>query len=780
MNYSDLFHVFYRKRRAGGLKGLVSKSKIVEFFFYNAMDDDGKEMLPTSGSSLDKWFDGDPRRRPSASMWENIVKNSGSSKLQIETLNLLTDDNSLIREIAIGVEIHLKQGEHLDRRKFAHAVTRQFVEIAKGYGESENVIPAEYAKKPPAIGFDVYLDGAIDKYKWMHILGEDECLLEDYFVCNRVSVTATVFSNRSRMAPIEDATLKKLCTFDVRGETCHIILIGYGGIGKTLMLRHLFLESAYNHKEYGLLPVLIELRNFSYLNGDIVACIVKCINEFDPSFDGVKAEDILLRGQCQILMDGLDELDPSDVKEFQRKLSEFVSRYPNNQIVITSRDCDAAKSIGRFVHLYIAPLDSNQSMKLIDNLLADDVDAVSSKSKIINYMNNGFIMKDGVFASNPMLLTYIVRHHHKIDTFSKDKANFYGCVYRAIVEEHDAEKEAFDRVFKSVDNADDFTDVFEEFCGKSYIRGLFEFDRSNFKNVFRCLKARDKLSNPPKCTMKAFQQDACATACMMFEQDYDIYYIDPGFQEYLFAEYYFGADTETVVDMGLTLRNTPIGTFRNTDAFDMLYKKASIKVEVGMYLPYLDKIFKDQTEEEAFQRYLCFGYGSFSYTVFYSDIISTLSKCEFEVMLPESNENEPMNMLHYLILRTIHAPTSIQLNTADTDMCNIGQETAFLVGIYNSEDMRKLHLERFPQVLYSKKDNPKYINYPAHPLLDNTGSVLCLGNDYMVDFREQSPHNLRHITEVIKSDAEEIYRVFLKVQAYYKQISNRQANNQFT
>ena len=49
--------MFYRKRRAGGLKGLGSKAKIVEFFFRNAMNDDGKEMLPTSGSSLDKWFD---------------------------------------------------------------------------------------------------------------------------------------------------------------------------------------------------------------------------------------------------------------------------------------------------------------------------------------------------------------------------------------------------------------------------------------------------------------------------------------------------------------------------------------------------------------------------------------------------------------------------------------------------------------------------------------------------------------------------------------------------
>ena len=149
-------------------------------------------------------------------------------------------------------------------------------------------------------------------------------------------------------------------------------------------------------------------------------------------------------------------------------------------------------------------------------------------------------------------------------------------------------------------------------------------------------------------------------------------------------------------------------------------------------------------------------------------------------MLPEGNKNEPMNMLHYLILRTIHVSTSIQLDTADTDMCCIGEETAFLVGLFDSEDMRKIRLERFLQVLYSKKDNPNYINYPANPLLDDNGSVLCLGNDYTIDFREQSSDNLKHIIGVIKSDAEETYRVFLQVKAYYEEISSRQANNQFT
>lgn len=299
--------MFYRRRHAGGLKGLNSKSKIVEFFFDTTMDDDGLEMLPTSDSGFDKWFDADPSRKPKSSIWENITHCAKSNELSKKILDLLNDN--LAWEIAREFGIPLKQGEELDKQKFARAIAEQFMEIAKGYGEADNIVPREYAKKPPAIGFDAYLQGAMEKYKWMHILGEDECLLEDHFICNRISITPMVFSSRSKATPIEDATLKKLRTFDRRGETNHILLLGNGGSGKTLMLKHLFLESARSHREHALLPILVELRNFSYQSDDIVSCIVKCMNEFDDALSEAVIRESLLKGQCQILMDGFDEID---------------------------------------------------------------------------------------------------------------------------------------------------------------------------------------------------------------------------------------------------------------------------------------------------------------------------------------------------------------------------------------------------------------------------------------------------------------------------------------
>ena len=82
MNYSDFFHLFYRKRHAGGLKGQTSKSKIVEFFFKATIDDaDQEKLLPTSDSSFEKWFDGDPRRKLNNVIWTNIIQCSKTNEL---------------------------------------------------------------------------------------------------------------------------------------------------------------------------------------------------------------------------------------------------------------------------------------------------------------------------------------------------------------------------------------------------------------------------------------------------------------------------------------------------------------------------------------------------------------------------------------------------------------------------------------------------------------------------------------------------------------------------
>jgi hypothetical protein len=144
--------------------------------------------------------------------------------------------------------------------------------------------------------------------------------------------------------------------------------------------------------------------------------------------------------------------------------------------------------------------------------------------------------------------------------------------------------------------------------------GVFEFDHRTFEKYFKDVKKQETLSNPNIFQLDGFEHDVCATACMMYEQESGIYYIDPGFQDYFFAEYYYFEDTEKTKAMGEVLRHRKVNSFRNLDGLRMLYKMSPTKTEVCLFLPFLKDIFKNAEEDETFLRFLSYGYKECTYT----------------------------------------------------------------------------------------------------------------------------------------------------------------------
>ena len=80
-----------------------------------------------------------------------------------------------------------------------------------------------------------------------------------------------------------------------------------------MMLQHLFLESVKQHMQTGILPILIELRDFSENTDLFKDCIVKSASVFDSTLTEKKIEELMTSGKCQLLMDGADEIDPTMV-----------------------------------------------------------------------------------------------------------------------------------------------------------------------------------------------------------------------------------------------------------------------------------------------------------------------------------------------------------------------------------------------------------------------------------------------------------------------------------
>lgn len=787
MECKDFLQCFYKKE-GGIIVGGKSYAKVGEFFFKNGVVLGENDYLPESGSTYEKWVTG--KRIPDSSNWAVVLKCLDEEKLEKALIEKLNDNTLEIVLNRFGV--NFESGETANKVQAAKAFTAMFKAIASGNGSSRNIVPEEYKKPPELKGFETYIREAKRKFSKIKLPGGEERLLSDYFVCNSIGKTAAAFPFRTRTETIEEATLSKILLSGHGKVFRHSYLIGACGYGKTLMLQHLFIDAADHLIETGILPFFAELRNYTESHGDLVAFIAECAKEFDEGFTQEKVKKLLQRGQAAILFDGLDEMNPDETKFFQKELSKLCHHYPSCQIVISSRQCSAIKGIWEFIPLYLHPLNEEQSQKLIENLLVD-VEDKDAKTTILSFTDTqkGYFKKNGFLATNPMLLTIMVEHYEKLRDCAGDKAKFYEIMYEALIREHDEEKESFDRFFHSVSNGDEFTQVFRELCAISYVDGVDQFSSIQFEKYFKKLKTKQELQNPSIFQLSKFQQDVCATACVMYEQERDIFYIDPGLQDYLFSEYYYLEETEATKEMGNALRRRNIDSFRNLDALKMLYKLAPEKVHVCVLLPFLDAIFKAKTDDDAFLRFLSFGFGDVTYTLLDKPRID-----EYKEKPPTSESfdfipiaNSPKNILMGLLLDHLDVDNTFVIGALDEHIQKNKYTKYFICGYHdtvidtsNPNDRNSEHI-----LLRGRPEDIRYIDdteyyqhgYAPLPLIDESGKSVCFGFVYVVGplSLNEDPNQRKELLELCERTP--IRDIFKQVKQFYIEIARKQEVNNY-
>ena len=638
---------------------------------------------------------------------------------------------------------------------------------------------------------DKYVLGAYRNYKRMRLPDEGDYPIDDFYVCNNIGTSSAVYPLRIKGRVIEEATLEKLKSFDERAEIWCAIVIGACGFGKTLMLQHLFIEAVNRRAETGMLPIFAELRNFSSSHTGLLPFLLETIQEYDQGFSQEALVDYLAKGRVQILMDGLDEMDPKETIHFQRELAKLRQRYPNNQVVISSRQCAAISGIRNCVPFYLHPLSEEQADKLIDKLLVGNEDETAKETiKEFTKLGTGYVISNGFIATNPMLLTIMVRNYEEIRDFKGSRTKFYGKLYNALIRGHDAEKLAYGRFFHSVSDGNEFTQLFREFCATSFLDGVFEFNDRSFEKYFNKLQEKKHLANPAKCKLSAFQKDVCATACMMYEQDSGIYYIDPGFQEYFFAEFFYQQDdADRNRTIGKAFWNGKIASIQNADVLKMFYEIADEKTEVYILLPYLEVIFKGKSDDEAFLRFLTYGYGKIRYLLLDRKKIDSfskiLSKKENIDLVPDVNFVN--NITIEFMCNFLYLSHMLVIGSYDEVLQVDESTTHFITGFYevvrDSEDAKKHTWLRMMKCEIAYLDDNQYfqdLEFVPFPVTDEqTGHAVVFGYVYEVTplLLLDKPEQLQRFIRVCKSCT--VWKTYVKIREYYNSLVEKQKANEY-
>lgn len=772
MKYSEFCDKFYFDRNSTALARCKSKSKIGEYFFRTVLGDvELKTVLPGSDSAYDKYFRG---TRNSEELWGFIVEYFDEPEFCKDLVKTLRDSGTMIVANRFGVQL---EEEPLNKKFLVYAIAKQFYAIANGSGEADDIIDSAYQEAKRPRRFPEYIEKATDKYRCIDALtgGSEVRLLKDYYVCNPLTTSKTGSRKEGRgVRVIEDATVEKIAELSNRA-----ILVANGGCGKTLMLQHLFVDAARKYAFSDILPIIVELREFRFENRNLLKNIVDAVNAFDESFTEVEATKLLETGKCLLMFDGADEIDPGDIDEFKRQFSSLLDRNSKVQVIVTSRECEIVDTFEYYGHLYLVPFGRKESLELIDKILDKPEDAEIKKA-VVTWLDSNFLKEHARLASNPMLLTTIVKQYPLPDRKQK---TFYQSVYDAIIVGHDDKKWGYKRIYHSAESAEEFTKVFREFCAKSFRRCMFEFGSATFENIFNRLKSKAEMTNPNIMKKKAFIHDACVTACMMYEESLNYFYFDKGFQEYLFAEYYYLDEPENVMQLGKSLWKVPISKFGGDNAFRMLYDFSADKVEACLFLPFLKEIFDGRNEDVAYEAFLEKGYAKIEVSSWDNQLIEKYErKQNAKSRFGKGAVNEPATVILSLIFTRLGIEQAFQVNLGERLSDSAAAVTSVIAGemAYDTETKEDIiSLRHLGQEDVENWEDYKKTHAVENTVVDEDGAVVCFGYEYSIDFRTGQMKRLSKYAELISAlydKKSKIKNSYFKVKKYYEMLVEKHTN----
>lgn len=455
-------------------------------------------------------------------------------------------------------------------------------------GEEHETIPA-YDAAP----FGTYLKKAMEFYSKVKTLLYSEVPrnFRDFYVPNEVTCKSfnTIEAGKINARPIEVI---------IDDDVSDIIIRGTGGIGKSMMMRHLLLFFAENFDEKKKLPILVPLKNFSGTEPNLEGFIYKAVREFDHDIKFENVEPLLKAGKCVILLDGLDEIPGNARHHFDNCLVNFKKAYQRNRMVVSSRPTSTFIQFGHFLVVEIEPFSKEKALELIDRLEYHDPEA---KAKFRDDLDKKLYNSHRQFASNPLLLTIMLMTYTSYGEVPAKRHVFYAKAYETMARLHDATKGAYVRPMHTGLPPEEFEVYFAEFCARTYRAEVLEFDERIFCSYME--KAIRHQHREIDAAPRDFLLDLTDNLCIMYKEGEKYYFIHRSFQEYFSAVFFSNQMDDQLERIGAFFENQRHRQFGDR-TFDMMYDMIPNRIDRYIFIPFLKALWEKCDTENGYWTFL--------------------------------------------------------------------------------------------------------------------------------------------------------------------------------
>lgn len=423
------------------------------------------------------------------------------------------------------------------------------------------------------IAFIKYLENSYEKYSRVKtILYRTEPKnIYDFFVVPYLK------KDRNTIIPAGDIN-------DILDISNFIIIEGIGGVGKSMLMKHFFINEI---TKKDLIPIFIELKDVNNEDKEvrIEDLIFERLNRLGSTLNKECLNYALKSGCFLFLFDGYDEITSEKKESFFKELDAFCDRYSKNYYIISSRPYSEFVEFQRFTVLSTCPLDKSQAVELIEKIEYDS----AIKEGFIVALENELYDKHISFASNPLLLNIMLITFDNYAEIPEKLHLFYENAFETMYSKHDATKAGYRRELKSKLTYDSLKKVFSYFCCTSYVQGKLEFTNNEMKSILG-KKEFQKINFDSDDLIF----DLTSAVCVLYKEGFTYSFVHRSFQEYFTAVFLRELPDEYLKKIGIDLIKKDIYRASHDSVFKMLYDMSEERFEQNVLLPILEEYEKEK------------------------------------------------------------------------------------------------------------------------------------------------------------------------------------------
>lgn len=453
---------------------------------------------------------------------------------------------------------------------------------------------------------NVYLRKAHDKYGKMKTLLYTDAEREfyDFYVCNTIYQRSRNYTYKTIEASI--SAFNRISNF--------ILISGTGGLGKSMLMRHLLLNSVLNYEPGDRIPIFLPLKDFD--ENSLLGFAYDCFTARIPDeYMNINLKDdfqtALQEGKFILLFDGMDEISSEAEQLFQLELEKITDKFPENIFIISSRPYKQFISLSKFYELHLQPFSKVQSLELIQKLdfRPDEPDI---KRQFSLLLDTTLYKTHRSFVENPLLLTIMLMTFEQFAEIPDKMHIFYHDAYVALAQKHDATKGAFKRTFHTGLTAEEFENCLTAFCGITYIDEKIDFTEEELRDYYsqiddsllqpsREFVRTNETRNLYKPSAENFIYDMTVNLCLMYNESLKYHFTHRSFQEYFCALFFSQQTDEDLKTVAKFFETRGKGS---DSTFSMLYDMIPKKVEQFILLPFLEKLINECEKNNDFPYFL--------------------------------------------------------------------------------------------------------------------------------------------------------------------------------